>query len=189
MLAYVFWHWRAPAVAEGEYLARQRAFHAALAAAPPPGFVRSRSMAISGAPWANGGAAAYEDWYLVEGSAALDPLSDAAVSGSRRTPHDAAAAAAGGGTAGLYRLRLGSAEGSPEHALWFAKPAGMSYADLWGAMQPVVAGSGGALWGRQMVLGPAPELCLHTTLPVELPAPFEPLPIPLDPVWSGRDPG
>ena len=107
MLAYVFWHWRRPQVPAASYETLQRGFHAALAAAPPPGFLRSSTLSIAGAPWAAGGGEAYEDWYLVDGTAALDPLNDAAVTASRRQPHDAAAAAAAGGTAGLYRLRLG----------------------------------------------------------------------------------
>ena len=113
MLAYVFWHWRRPDVPAASYEALQRRFHAALGAAPPAGFLGSRSLAITGAPWADGGNEAYEDWYLLEGSAALDPLNAAAVSASRQAPHDAAAAVAGGGTAGLYLLRLGSAGEPP----------------------------------------------------------------------------
>ena len=101
MLAYVFWHWRRPACPP-PYEALQRRFHAALEAAPPAGFSGSRSLAIAGAPWAADGGQAYEDWYLLEGSAALDPLNAAAVTASRQQPHDAAAAAAEGGTAGLY---------------------------------------------------------------------------------------
>ena len=36
MLSYTFWHWRQPAVPATDYETRQRAFHAALAAAPLP---------------------------------------------------------------------------------------------------------------------------------------------------------
>src|ERR1700752_4970973 len=105
MLAYVFWHWRRPGGPAADYEALQRRFHAALGAAPPAGFLGSRSLAVMNAPWAAGGGEAYEDWYLVADSAALDPLNDAAISASRQAPHDAAAAAAAGGTAGLPRLR------------------------------------------------------------------------------------
>ena len=183
MLAYVFWHWRRPDVPAAPYEALQRRFHAALGAAPPPGFLRSRSLAITGAPWAAGGNEAYEDWYLVEGSAALDPLNVAAVSASRQAPHDAAAAAADGGTAGLYLLRSGSAGEAPRTATWFAKPAGQSYAALFALLEPLVRAEGGALWGRQMVLGPTPEFCLHTARPVALPAPLVPVPLHFRPVW------
>ena len=172
MLAYVFWHWRRPEVPVATYEALQRRFHAALEAAPPAGFRRSCSLAIAGAPWAAGGGEAYEDWYLVETSAALDPLNAAAVSAPRQDPHDAAAAAAAGGTAGLYRLRLGSADRPPRSASWFSKPAGMSYGALFAALEPLVHAEGAALWGRQMTLGPALEFCLHAARAVSLPAPL-----------------
>lgn len=182
MLAYVFWHWRCPDVPADVYEGLQRRFHAALGAAPPSGFLASRSHAVRGAPWAAGGTDTYEDWYLVEGSAALDPLNAAAVSASRQGPHDAAAAAAEGGTAGLYLLKLGDAGPAPRTAAWFAKPAGMSYAALLGALEPLVR-DGGALWCRQMVLGPAPEFCLHAPGPVALPGPITPLVLACRAVW------
>jgi hypothetical protein len=173
MLAYVFWHWPRADVGAAEYEALQRRFHAALEAAPSRGFLGSRSLAMAGAAWAAGGGQAYEDWYLLEGSAALDPLNAAAVTASRQAPHDAAAAAARDGTAGLYLLRLGAATEPPRAAAWFAKPAGMRYEALFSLLQPVVDAAGGALWGRQMTLGPTPEFCLHTREPVaSLPAPL-----------------
>jgi hypothetical protein len=183
MLAYVFWHWRRPRVSAATYESLQSEFHAALAAAPPSGFLRSACVAIAGAPWAADGGEAYEDWYLVDGSAALDPLNAAAVTASRQQPHDVAAAAAGGGTAGLYRLRLGTVDGPPRSASWFAKPAGMSYGALFGALEPMVRAERAALWGRQMTLGPAHEFCLHAPPGVSLPAPFEPTRIACRPVW------
>lgn len=182
MLAYVFWHWRRPEVAAAAYEALQLGFHAALAEAPPPGFLRSALLALAGAPWANEGGAAYEDWYLLEGSGALDPLNDAAVSAGRRVPHDAAAGAAHGGTAGLYRLRLGTPPRRPAVAYWFAKPEGMSYAELWRRLGPVAAQPETAVWGRQMVLGPAPELCVQAATEVALPAGLAALRLALRPV-------
>jgi hypothetical protein len=170
VLAYVFWHWRRPEVPAGDYEAAQRRFHEALAAAPPPGFRRSWCLGISGAAWAGGGGGAYEDWYLLDGSAALDPLNAAAVSASRQAPHDAAAALAADGTAGLYSRRLGAEEGPPKVASWFAKPAGMNYPDLFALLAPVVRDEGAALWGRQMTLGPAQEFCVHFTARVSLPS-------------------
>ena len=183
MLAYVFWHWRRPDVPAAAYETLQRRFHAALEAAPPAGFVRSRSVAIAGAPWAAGGAEAYEDWYLVDGSAALDPLNAAAVSASRQAPHDAAAAGAAGGTAGLYLLRLGSPDESPRTAAWFAKPDGLGYGAMFAALEPLVRAERAALWGRQMVLGPSPEFCLQAARPLTLPAPLVPFSIACRTVW------
>jgi hypothetical protein len=185
MLAYVFWHWRRPDVSAADYETAQRRFHTALAAAPPSGFDRSFSVAVMGAPWAGGGGEAYEDWYLMDGSAALDPLNAAAVSASRQAPHDAAAALAAGGTAGLYSLRLGAAGAPPRTANWFAKPAGMTYGELFAALSPLVSDGRAALWGRQMTLGPALEFCLHSAGPVVLPAPLTPFSLVCRTVWQG----
>lgn len=186
MLAYVFWHWRRPDVAPGDYERAQRLFHAALGAAPPPGFARSFSIASAGAPWAADGGEAYDDWYLTDGSAALDPLNAAAISASRQAPHDAAAALAAGGTAGLYSLRMGAPlEGAPGTLTWFAKPEGMTYPAMLEAVEPVVRSASAALWCRSMTLGPALEFCLHTRAPVGLPPAFAPLAIRGRAIWPG----
>ncbi len=184
MLAYVFWHWRRQEIGREEYEQRQQRFHAALQAAPSAGFLTSRSVAIRGAPWAASGGEAYEDWYLLEDAAALDPLNQAAVTAPRQTPHDAAAAAADGGTAGLYRLRRGSVgDVVPTLAAWFSKPAGIGYDQLFSVVEPLLHPAAGALWCRQMVLGPTPEFCLQSSAPVELPAEITPVVLQLRPVW------
>lgn len=182
MLSYTFWHWKRPGVAAETYEARQRDFQAALAAHPPQGFLRGCTVRLRGAPWAADGAVAYEDWYFVRDMSALADLNEAAVSGPRRDPHQAVAHLADGGTAGLYGLRAGSAALVPAVATWFSKPDGMSYAALDEALAPLVAA--GALWMRQMVLGPTPEFCLHTAAPVQLPPIFQVQRWPLEAVWS-----
>lgn len=186
MLAYVFWHWRRQDILQDDYEQRQERFHAALQAAPSAGFLGSRSVAIRGAPWAASGGEAYEDWYLVEDSAALDPLNQSAITAPRQAPHDAAAAAAEGGTAGLYRLRRGVGDQVPTLAAWFSKPSGMSYDQLFSAVEPLLRSTSGALWCRQMVLGPTPEFCLQSSAPVTLPEAFTPLVLELRPIWLGR---
>lgn len=185
MLAYVFWHWRKPSLSASEYEARQRAFHDALLAAPPAGFVHSYSHALTGAAWANGGGDAYEDWYVLDGSAALDALNQGAISASRRTSHDLAAAASAGGTAGLYSLRLGAAPEGPSAARWFAKPDGMRYETLLELCSPLCA-QGAALFMRHMVLGPSPEFCLQSEEPVALPPVLAAQSLTLRPVWPPR---
>jgi hypothetical protein len=100
-LAYVFWHWPSAQVNAAEYESRQRDFHTALRDAPPRGFRVSMTHAIDHVPWSADGVAAYEDWYLVDDFTALGLLNEAAVSASRRAPHDSAAAYAAGGTAGF----------------------------------------------------------------------------------------
>ncbi len=182
-LAYVFWHWKQPTVATSQYEALQRDFHAALADNPPNGFSYSISSAVSGAPWASGGAEAYQDRYLIQDSSALAALDRAVVSGTQRAVHDGAATVAAGGAAGLYRARLGTPLAAPRHALWFAKPRGMSYADLLVRCGPLVHPNASVLWMRRMVLGPTPEFCLESTMPVTLPSDLEGLALSLRPVW------
>lgn len=187
VLAYVFWHWRRPETPAEEYERRQRAFHAALAAAPAPGFLRSFSVGLSGAPWAAGGGDVYEDWYLVQDFGALGALNEAAVSASRSAPHDAAAAVASGGAGGLYRLRGGAALNAPGYAHWFGKPDGVSYGELFDRLAPALNQASAGLWMRQMVLGPGREFCLHAAIPLSLPAPFDALVLPLRPAWPALD--
>lgn len=179
MLAYVFWHWKQAEITVKDYESRQRAFHAALAAAPSAGFLGSFSAGLSRAPWAAGGGDAYEDWYVVQDYGALGLLNEAAVSSSRAAPHDVAAAVAAGGAGGLYGLRRGTALRQPQYAHWFEKPDGMPYNELFAQLAPVVEQGQGALWMRQMVLGPAREFCLHAAAPVSMPAVFSALVIPL----------
>ena len=96
VLAYVFWHWKRAEITATDYEHRQRAFHAALAVAPPPGLLGSFSVSFSHAPWASGDGEAYEDWYLVRDFGALGLLNEAAVSASRAPLHEAAAAVSAG---------------------------------------------------------------------------------------------
>jgi hypothetical protein len=189
LLAYVFWHWRHPSADRAEYESAQQAFHHALAASPSDGFVRSFSHAITGAPWANDGDEAYEDWYLVRDSAALDPLDAAAITAGRKSAHDAAAALAAKGTAGLYQLRLGTAPTSPRSAQWFVKPAGMAYPQLFAAIEPSLGPVGGSLWMRKMTLGPATEFCVLAREPALLAPSFQMFAFQIRPVWSGTAAG
>jgi hypothetical protein len=183
LLAYVFWHWKRAEITATDYENRQRSFHAALAAEPLSGFLGSFSVHLSHAPWAAGGDDAYEDWYLVQDFGALGLLNEAAVSASRAVTHDAAAAIAAGGAGGVYRLRHGDALRQPQYAHWFAKPDGMSYSELFARLASLVDQVQGALWMRQMVLGPAREFCMHAAAPVSLPTVFRVLVIPLQQVW------
>ncbi len=183
MLAYVFWHWKQPDVTAEEYESRQCAFHKALSSAPPPGFLHSFCLALTGAPWAFDGGQAYEDWYFLDNYAALGKLNEAAVSGGRAGAHDAAAAVAAGGSGGLYGLRLGSVSAIPRYAHWFSKPNNVEYQRLFAELAPIVKRARGRLWMRQMVLGPAREFCLHAAETVTLPAAFGTLVLPLRPVW------
>jgi hypothetical protein len=162
-LAYVFWHTRQPQVGRDEYEESHLAFHRALQANLPRGAQGARVHRLSSAPWLPTTRAApevYEDWYFLDDSAALDGINEAAVSGIRRGPHDRIARLAAAGIAGLYRLRHGARAACGPHALWFAKPAGMTYPQLYERFD--TGKMGDALWMRQMTLGPTPEFCLHT---------------------------
>jgi hypothetical protein len=173
MLAYVFWHWPQPGVDAAAYVAHTAAFHETLAANKPQGFQRSAVFQIEDANWLDTRGTAFEEWYLLDDSAAMDRLNDAAVSGACEEPHNRVAREAAGGTGGLYRLRAGSEDlGAARFAIWLAKPDGMSYPHFFDALQPITSQSGVALWGRQMTLGPTTEFCLHSAAAVELPAGF-----------------
>ncbi|HEX6487305.1 MAG TPA: hypothetical protein VF137_00325 [Candidatus Dormibacteraeota bacterium] len=96
-------------------------------------------------PWLPGGEA-YEDWYLLEGSFALDIINRAAVTGVMTGPHHGAASLTGSMAAGLYQLVAG--EGAKgETATWLNE-------------RPASIEAGASLWRRQMVLGPTPQFCL-----------------------------
>jgi hypothetical protein len=171
MLAYVFWHWRQSSIAPETYLAHLESFHRTLAANKPAGFQRSVAFSIEDAGWLPTRGSAYEEWYLLDDSAAMDRLNDAAVSGACEEPHNLVAREAAGGTGGLYRLRGGrEVLSEARYAVWLAKPDGISYRDFFDALAPLTAQSNVALWGRQMTLGPTTEFCLHSQTPIQLPA-------------------
>ena len=184
MLAYVFWHCPSDGTSRDAYERGLAAFHRALRDAPPRGFRRSAVSRARGMPWLPTDGPGYEDWYLVDDSAALDPLNEAAVSGARKAPHDEVARLAVAGAGGLYGLRAGSADGAAaQFAAWFAKPQGMSYEALDALLRSWLARDGVGLWRRQMVLGPTPEFCLRSPDRLELPEELAPLSIELEPVW------
>jgi hypothetical protein len=170
MLAYIFWHGpKADANIEA-YERDLSRFHAALATARIEGFKRSATARTSGLPW-TGHDTAYEDWYLIEDSAAIDRLNTAAVSGAPAQPHDRAALDLDWGIAGLYRHRGGEIDPNAPHAVWVSRAAGMTYEQL----GPLLAGiprPSASIWQRQMVLGPGREFCILSAERLTLPAPL-----------------
>ena len=164
-LAYVFAHRPASGLPAGAYEDALRRFHAALATGRTPGFIGSTTYRIGDG---------YADWYLVESSAALDSLNDAAVSGLRAPAHDAAAKMAANGTGKLLRLATGEPDLLARHEVRFAKPAGVAYSDLYETLDQWTSQPGVSLWRRMMVLGPPPEFCLVTPIPLQLPAEMSP---------------
>lgn len=172
----MFWHTPRPGTDGAAYEDALTAFHAALAADPPDGFVDSWTNRTSSPPWAatpQDPSSHYEDWYLVHGFAALDRLNDAAVSGGRRGPHDRAAAHAADASAGLYRAWTAGEPPPPGGAVvshWLGKPPGVAYAD-WRTELVAALPVGAPAWQRQMVLGPTPEFCVQRDCPTDLPWP------------------
>lgn len=163
MLAYVFWHWPQQAIERGSYEDHLVQFHRTLAANKPNGFQQSVVFRISNADWLNTDGEAYEDWYLLDDSAAMDRLNEAAVSGACEEPHNRVAREAADGTGGLYRLRAGAEDlAEARFALWLSKPNGTSYKDFYASLESLTSQPGIALWGRQMTLGPTTEFCIHS---------------------------
>lgn len=169
MLAYVFWHWPQTGVDIKTYVDHLVSFHRALNANKPAGFNGSRVFRIRGVSWLETTGDAYEDWYLLDDSSALDRINEAAVSGVCEAPHNLVAREAAGGTAGLYRIKAGSVFADPSFALWLSKPDGVSYTDFYSRLGPIVGNARAALWQRQMTLGPTTEFVIHSATPVQLP--------------------
>lgn len=185
MLAYVFWHWRQPHIDRAAYLDHLADFHRTLAANKPPGFQRSVVFGIHGANWLNTTGEAFEEWYLMDDSAAMDPLNDGAVSGACEVPHNIVAREAADGTGGLYRFRDGQEDLTESRfAVWLGKPNGVSYKDFYAALRPITSQQGIGLWGRQMTLGPTSEFCIHSPTQIQLPENYTGHNIALELIWS-----
>ena len=165
MLAYVFFHRPASGVETRAYEAALRRFHSSLAGAPPPGFIGSTTYRVGGG---------YSDWYLVESSAALDSLNEAAVNSARVADHDAVAHISADGAGKLLALISGEARTEPGFEIRFSKPAGMSYPEFYERLKPWTDRAEVTLWRRMMVLGPPPEFCLTAPSEQMLPAAMSP---------------
>ncbi len=186
MLAYVFWHWMRTDGDVAAYEDALQAFQQALLDNAPTGYRRAAVFRHAPAPWLHGQGPHYMDWYVIDASAALDPLNDSAVSAACLTAHDAAAGRAQGGPAGLYRLRQGVVRAADVHcATWFCKPAGMPYETLDARLAERMDGVRAELWSRRMTLGPAPEMCLLAATSIELPEAFGAINVPMEPLWPG----
>lgn len=144
MLAYLFWHRPGPEVDRDEYEGAQREFHAALE-------TQSACFRLGMLPFDRG--SGYEDWYLIDDWVALGRLNESAVDLVRKPAHDRAASGTSAGWGGLYALARGPAA-IPDGAEWYEKPRLVPtetfLADLPDA----------TIWRRQLVLGPAPEICV-----------------------------
>jgi hypothetical protein len=186
MLAYVFWHWPQLSVDAKQYEVDLVHFHQTLQANKPTGFQRSVVYSIEQAFWLQADGVVYEEWYLLDDSAAMDPLNYAAVNGPCGEPHNRVARNAADGIGGLYRLRLGTEDfETAKVATWFSKPAGVSYPSFDAQMQSFIAENTATLWARTMTLGPTTEFCLHSSTDVSLSSEFNPTSVALKQIWIG----
>ena len=125
MLAYVFWHRPYSTTTAKQYEEALLRFQQHLRQQDPPGFRGTASFRVTALPWL-GNRAGYEDWCLLDGSWALDPLNSFAVAGPVTSANDAAAAQMEEGHGGLYALVWGEPV-LPERstAIWLTRPRGI----------------------------------------------------------------
>jgi len=185
LLAYVFWHWPKQGLDIRSYERDLTEFQRRLHSVRPSGFRGAAVFRSAPAPGVGAPRPCYTDWYLLDNSAALDPLDECAVAPPCREAHDRVARAASGGAGALYRLRAGVPSfATARYASWLSKPAGMSYGEFYGRTGMATADASAVLWGRQMVLGPAPEFCLMSPQPLDLPGEFRVVRVELEPVYT-----
>lgn len=143
MLAYVFWHRPAAGQDAQRYESALRAFHASLVTAS-----LTYRLDPGAAPWLPGDGPAYEDWYLVADWAALGTLNATAVDAEHKAPHDAVAHRSGPGAGTVLKHVDGAQDARATAVRWSAEPPHPGE---------------GAVWQRQLVLGPQPEWCVLTS--------------------------
>lgn len=173
MIAYQFFHHLEDGADEVEYEAGLRHFHVALAEAGIPGFVGSRTYQTDDG---------YFDWYVMETSAALDLVNDAAVSGARSPLHETVARHAVDFAGKLLKLAAGRYDPEFLFEIRFSKPRGMTYADLYRRLEPWTGRPDTSAWRRMMVLGPGPEFSLLARTEEVLPREMEPVLVRLEPI-------
>jgi hypothetical protein len=175
-LAYVFWHWPRPGVSTNDYEAKLSAFQSALKAANPRLVASVLSYKVDSLTWGPKDGPVYEDWYLVDGFAALGSLNDAAVTGGTKGFHDSVARDYLKGAGGVFKLMLGDVFlEQARYSTWIEKPTGMTYQSFYERVAKMQGDRKADLWRRQMVLGPSPQFCVHSVGRIEFPEEFHPL--------------
>ncbi len=159
MLAYLFWHRPLPDIERETYERGLVAFHQALAKKTGGGFRGSACYRLSPTPWLDEGEG-YEDWYLVESSAALDALNEIAVAPDLWDVHAGVSYKTDKGHGGLYRFLSGDADPrAASRTAWLTRPKRIRYQDPLAGILEAAGGSLG-VWRKQLVFGPAPEFAL-----------------------------
>jgi hypothetical protein len=159
MLAYIFWHRPSPHIDGTRYEESIVRFQSDLLHQQPPGLRSAMSFRIGAVPWLSHHTG-YEDWYVLDGSWAMDPLNSFAIVGRMQTPHDTAAAQMEEGQGGLYAHAGGnSSPASQSSVLWLTRPRGISWQAVLEPLQARYPQTN--VWRRQMVLGPAKEFAME----------------------------
>ncbi len=158
MLAYVFWHRPYLTTTAKQYEEALLRFQQHLRQQDPPGFRGSASFRVPTLPWL-GNRPGYEDWCLLEGSWALDPLNSFAVAGPR---DECARCRRGPDGRGVWRtLRFGLGRtrfAGAVAAIWLTRPRGIEWRLVLDTVHRQFPQT--TLWRRQMVLGPGKEFGL-----------------------------
>jgi hypothetical protein len=179
-LGYVFWHKPRPGISQAAYEPKLLAFQGSLKAHPPDGLVDALSFRETASPWSKRLSTTYEDWYLVRDFQSLGALNEAAATNARKRAHDEIAKDASGGAGGLYRRRRGDLPlRDALFATWIRKPARTPYQAFLDGLSKLVGDRRTDLWQRQMVLGQAPEFCVHSRSRLKLPRGFQSVTLPL----------
>ena len=175
MLAYIFWHRPHPDIERAPYEEGIVRFQRALSVQRPLGFLSATSFQIEPVPWLSN-LPGYEDWYLVEGSWALDPLNAFAIAGAMQAPHDHVAAQMDDGHGGLYAHAGGEAPATAQSTItWLTRPRGIQWQPAIEALRRKFPRAN--IWRRQMVLGVATEFAVEMPGDAEIEAP---------PGWQAR---
>jgi hypothetical protein len=169
-LAYAFWHKPRLGISLRAYERRLLDFQSSLKKHPPDGLIDALSFREEASPWSKRRSTTYEDWYLVRDFQSLGTLNEGAVAKPNGRPHDAIAREASSGAGGLYLLRRGDLRlRDALFATWIDKPPRTPYQTFFQGLAELAGDGKTDLWQRQMVLGPAPEFCIHSETPLEPP--------------------
>jgi hypothetical protein len=147
MLAYLFWHRPRRGVAREVYEQALLEFHRSLVSSG----IDTAAFRLGELPFTQ--RPGYEDWYLIEDWSALGLLGGTAIGGVHGARHDTVARLTGESWGGVYALLRGVPR-PPAGVRWVQKRQGERVEVLLERERAQSA------WRRQLVLGPAAEICL-----------------------------